>query len=300
MAPTSTSRSSESFDFENLRIETSGPSTPIGRIAQLKREPSRRRASQSGLEFVDAPTDRRDDLLDDAQEVRLVLEQRRHRLEQAAPLDEDVVVTVDEDVGDRRILEERFERAKPGHLVHDLGDERVELLGVRARRRSATTHCVMMPWISLRRSASGSFSSAARLSSSIRRRWRRTLASRILSLSATCATCSGGLRGSGHRRRRLRRLGRRRRRSGRRIGLLQTEQRRRRRSAFGRARHGRRSDQACTRHSMSSCRKTGLRTRPYSAAIWLKMILRRSVETLLPALISSRGRPRSIASRTSL
>ena len=50
MAPISTSLSSESFDFENLRIETSGPSTPIGRTAQLKRDPSSRRASQSGLD----------------------------------------------------------------------------------------------------------------------------------------------------------------------------------------------------------------------------------------------------------
>ena len=34
--------------LENLRIETSGPSTPTGRTATLTREPSSRRASQSG------------------------------------------------------------------------------------------------------------------------------------------------------------------------------------------------------------------------------------------------------------
>src|SRR5829696_1625890 len=99
IAPTSTSFSSDTFDFENLRIETSGPSTPIGRTAQLKREPSRRRASHTGARFVDAAPDRRDDLLDDAHQMRLVLEQRRHRLEHAAALDEDVLVAVDQDVG---------------------------------------------------------------------------------------------------------------------------------------------------------------------------------------------------------
>ena len=36
--------------LENLRIETSGPSTPIGGIATLTREPSGRRASQSGCD----------------------------------------------------------------------------------------------------------------------------------------------------------------------------------------------------------------------------------------------------------
>ena len=130
MAPISTSLSSESFDFENLRIETSGPSTPIGRTAQLKRDPSSRRASQSGLDLVDAPADGGDDLLDDAHEMRLVLEQRRHRLEHAAALDEDVLVAVDEDVGDARVLEQGLEGAEPGHLVHHLGHEGVELLRV--------------------------------------------------------------------------------------------------------------------------------------------------------------------------
>jgi hypothetical protein len=47
-APTSTSFDRFIGFLENLRIETSGPSTPIGRTATLTRLPSSKRASQSG------------------------------------------------------------------------------------------------------------------------------------------------------------------------------------------------------------------------------------------------------------
>ena len=80
------------------------------------------------MRFVDAPADRRDDLVDDAQQVRLVLEAHAAGLEHAAALDIDAFVAVDQDVGDGRVLEQRLERAEPGHLVEDLGDEVVELL----------------------------------------------------------------------------------------------------------------------------------------------------------------------------
>src|SRR3974390_3725325 len=49
-APTSTKRLRLSGFLENLRIETSGPSTPIGRTATFTREPSCRRASQRGYD----------------------------------------------------------------------------------------------------------------------------------------------------------------------------------------------------------------------------------------------------------
>ncbi len=101
IAPTSTSFSRLNGFLENLRIETSGPSTAIGRIATLTREPSGRRASHIGWDLVDAPADRRDDLVDDAQQVRLVLEAHRRRLELARALDIDAFVAVDQDVVDR-------------------------------------------------------------------------------------------------------------------------------------------------------------------------------------------------------
>src|SRR4051812_25253796 len=130
IAPISTSRSRESFDFENLRIETSGPSTPIGRTAQLKREPSRRRASHKGLDSsTRRPT---------AETIFWMM-----RIRCASSLNSDGTGSstprrstkmfwwpFDQDVGDRRILEQGFERAETRHLVHDLGDEEVELPGV--------------------------------------------------------------------------------------------------------------------------------------------------------------------------
>jgi hypothetical protein len=47
-APTSMSLLRLNGFLENFRIDTSGPSTPIGRTATLTREPSKRRASHIG------------------------------------------------------------------------------------------------------------------------------------------------------------------------------------------------------------------------------------------------------------
>ena len=80
------------------------------------------------MRFIDPAADRGDDLVDDAQQMRLVLEAHAARLEQAAALDIDAFVAVDQDVADGRVLEQRLERAEPRHLVEDFGDEVVELL----------------------------------------------------------------------------------------------------------------------------------------------------------------------------
>ena len=52
------------------------------------------------MQFVDAAADRSDDLVDDAQQVGFVLEADAARLEQAAALDIDAFMAVDQDVGD--------------------------------------------------------------------------------------------------------------------------------------------------------------------------------------------------------
>src|SRR5262249_50312729 len=82
------------------------------------------------LRLVDSPADRRHDLVDDAEQMRLVLEAHEGGLEHARALDIDLLVAVDQDVVDGRILEQRLDGAEPHHLVEDLGDEILELLGV--------------------------------------------------------------------------------------------------------------------------------------------------------------------------
>ena len=80
------------------------------------------------MRFIDAAADRGDDLVDDAQQMRLVLEAHAAGLQQAAALHIDAFVAVDQDIGDAAVLEQRLERPQAGHLVEDLGDEVVELL----------------------------------------------------------------------------------------------------------------------------------------------------------------------------
>ena len=62
--------------------------------------------------------------------MRLVLEAHQGRLEHAAALDVDLLVAVDQNVVDGRILEQRLDRSESHHLVEDLGDEVFQLLRV--------------------------------------------------------------------------------------------------------------------------------------------------------------------------
>ena len=81
-----------------------------------------------GEDFVDTPSDRRDDPVDDAQEMRFVLEMDLGLLQLPEALDEAAPMGVDENVGDGRILQQRLERPIAGHLGDDLVRESVELL----------------------------------------------------------------------------------------------------------------------------------------------------------------------------
>ena len=82
------------------------------------------------VRFIDPAADGGDDLVDDAQQMRLVLEAHAGRLQNPLPLDIDAFVAVDQDVVDRLILEQGLERAEARHLVENFRDEIVELLGV--------------------------------------------------------------------------------------------------------------------------------------------------------------------------
>src|SRR5947207_6057340 len=73
-----------------------------------------------GRAFVDAPAHPRHDAVDDLQQVLVVAEDDRRRLELAEPLDVDLTRGVDQDVGDVRVAHERLDRPEAVDLVQDL------------------------------------------------------------------------------------------------------------------------------------------------------------------------------------
>ena len=81
-----------------------------------------------GLRFVDAAAHLGDDLFDDVQQVPVVLESHRRLGQFAVAFDEHLVVAVDQDIADRGLLEQRFERPETQHLVEHLFDD-AALLG---------------------------------------------------------------------------------------------------------------------------------------------------------------------------
>ncbi len=106
---------------EKRRIDSSGPSTASGGMMAFTREPSLSRASTIGRRFVDAPAHLRDDLVDDAQQVR----SRRGRSRwsaRAAPCARRrpawCVFTRMSEIG--RVVQQRLERPQPEDLVEHL------------------------------------------------------------------------------------------------------------------------------------------------------------------------------------
>ena len=100
-----------------------GPSSDSGGMMALTREPSGRRASTIGDRLVDAATDSADDAVDDLAQVDVVAEAAVGPVQLARALHVDVLVVVDQDVGDRRVVQQRFQRAVAEHLVLDVDDE---------------------------------------------------------------------------------------------------------------------------------------------------------------------------------
>ena len=84
----------------------------------LTREPSFRRASTIGLEFIDPPSDRRGDPLADVHQMRLIAEMHVGQRHLAALFDEGAVRSVDHDVGDAVVLQQRLQRSQAGDVVH--------------------------------------------------------------------------------------------------------------------------------------------------------------------------------------
>ena len=70
--------------------------------------------------LVDAPADRRDDALDDAHHVIVVLERHVGQLDLAAALDVHLARAVDHHLSDRLVAQQRLQRAEADDLVGDL------------------------------------------------------------------------------------------------------------------------------------------------------------------------------------
>ncbi len=109
--------------FENFRIEIAAPSIASGGMMMLTRLPSGRRASTSGLEFVDAAADAGHDLAADVDQVLIVAERDIAQFELAAAFDVNLLRAVDHDVGDALVREQRLERPEPEHVRDQRFDE---------------------------------------------------------------------------------------------------------------------------------------------------------------------------------
>ena len=156
--------------------------------------------------LVDAPPERRDDPVDDAQHVLVVQEHAVDALDLATALDVDVRRPVDHDLGHRLVVEERLDRPEALDLVGQLLDE-----SIRSSRVTAAP-CCGSPGRRAPRRAGGSRRAA-------HRGWRRTrgrsasIATRRSRRSTSRGSAPGptasaaGHRNHGARRRRLAGLG---------------------------------------------------------------------------------------------
>ena len=127
-APISTSLFRLNGFLENLRIETSGPSTPTGPHRDVHARAVEQARVAKRMRFIHAPADRGDDFVDDAQKMQFILEAAGDRLKHAPALNVNILVSVDQNIADRSVLEQRLERTEAGHFVDDFGDEVVQFL----------------------------------------------------------------------------------------------------------------------------------------------------------------------------
>ena len=137
------------------RIDSAAPSSASGGMIALTREPSARRASTIGLDSsMRRPTELtmrsmicsrcRSSLNVDVGRLRAV----------PFALDVDLIEAVHQDVGDRRVAQQRFERTETEQLVEDVGDQALAL--EEAERRRVALSRSSMPTISARISGSAS------------------------------------------------------------------------------------------------------------------------------------------------
>ena len=118
---------------EAANATPTAPSRASGGMMAL----TRRAVGQAGVDhratFVDAPADLRHDAVDDLQQVVVVAELDVGLLHLAAAFDVDLVRPVDQDIADRRVLEQQLQRAEAERLVEHLVDEALALDAVEQR-----------------------------------------------------------------------------------------------------------------------------------------------------------------------
>ena len=100
------------------------PFSTSGGNTMLTRLPSASRASTIGLASSIRRPIRARDALRDVDEMLGITKPCGGLFELAAPFDIDVEWPVCQDVGDFVVIEERFERPKPDHIVTEIGGER--------------------------------------------------------------------------------------------------------------------------------------------------------------------------------
>ncbi len=87
----------------------------------LTREPSGKRASTMGEDSSTLRPTLRNDAVDDLQQVAIVAKGRIDPLQDAALFHEDMVLVVDQDIGDLRVPEQRLQGAKAKNLIQQIG-----------------------------------------------------------------------------------------------------------------------------------------------------------------------------------
>ncbi len=100
-----------------------------GRQDHVHTRPVRQPRIDHRRRLVDAPTDARDDAVDHTQQVILAREPHIGLAHEPATLDEDLLVAVDHDLGDRRVAQERIDRPVAEHVVDDSFDQPRALFG---------------------------------------------------------------------------------------------------------------------------------------------------------------------------
>ena len=115
---------------------TNGERRPVdgqGRDDRVDARAVQQAGVAQGLGFVDAAADHGHDAVDDLAQVVVVLEPGRGQLQQARALHVDLIVTVDQDIVHRGVLDEGFQRSQADDLVLYLGQHALALGHVQRR-----------------------------------------------------------------------------------------------------------------------------------------------------------------------